>query len=210
MRSFFVLLLCLFYLMPTADFYLHSSPVQGHVLSDKLKEEPVSLNVMVLSKKTEEFVGNLQAENFLIQEDGKTQTITRFLQDTRPLSILLLVDMSGSMRPHSQQIIETLRSKGMTGFKPDDEVALMNFTDKLNLIQDFTRDKTLLGEKIRTLHDSDAHGSMSVIDAIFEASAYMKKTVAAEVKRVLIVITDDKKQIIHSEPKADTQRDFLA
>jgi hypothetical protein len=38
-------------------------------------------------------------EDFVIKDNGQTQTILHFSQDEEPLDLILLFDISGSMRP---------------------------------------------------------------------------------------------------------------
>src|SRR2546421_10731216 len=102
---------------------------------DKPAEKPVIVKVSVLSERTGTFVSNLRAEDFILEENGERQKPTRFLYEERPLSVLLLLDSSGSMRPIIQPIIEGV-SKGLSRLKPDDDVALLTFNIEVDILQD--------------------------------------------------------------------------
>src|SRR5882672_6152153 len=59
----------------------------------------VLVDAQVIKKKTRQVVSNLTHDNFKIYEDNVPQTMSSFSQDTRPLSIVLLFDLTDSVRP---------------------------------------------------------------------------------------------------------------
>ncbi|MEK6303840.1 MAG: VWA domain-containing protein [Acidobacteriota bacterium] len=154
---------------------------------DRLAQDPVIVKVSVLDEKTGSFVLDLKAEDFMTEEDGERQKPTRFLRDERPLSILLLLDSSGSMRPIIDRIIKAL-SNGLKRLKPDDEVALMSFHKELYVLQDFTRNKGLVEEKLRGVIAARATLTRQ---ALFQAAKHMIKATAADSHRVIVVVTDN-------------------
>ena len=65
----------------------------------KLGAELVLLDADIVSKKTGQAVDGLKAQDFVVYEDGVKQAITHFSQDRLPLSVLILLDVSGSVWP---------------------------------------------------------------------------------------------------------------
>lgn len=110
----------------------------------------VVCDVLVLDKQGKA-VSGLKREDFVITEDGKPQEVGAFaLGDSAnvPRSIVLVIDYSGSMRPfldNSVEAAETLVSQ----LGPRDRLAVV--TDDVELLADFTGDKTLLKEKLEEL-----------------------------------------------------------
>jgi VWFA-related protein len=155
---------------------------------DQLTQDPVIVKVTVQNEKTGSSVLNLRAEDFMIDEDGERQKPTRFLREERSLSILLLLDSSGSMRPMIQPIIEAL-SNGLRHLKPDDEVALMSFSEAVYILQDFTRNKDLVDEKLRGVI---AARPTLTRQALFQAATHMLKATTADSHRVIVVVTDNR------------------
>lgn len=168
----------------------HVAPKEAGNLSavDKLREEPVIVKVSVLNNDTGAFVANLRAEDFIIEENGVKQKPTRFLHEERPLSILLLLDSSGSMRPIIQGIIEGV-SKALRRLTPDDEVALMTFKDSVTILQDFTTNKGLVEEKLRGVV---ASRPTLARQALLQAATHMLNATAADSRRVIVMITDNR------------------
>jgi hypothetical protein len=66
--------------------------------------------------------------------------ITFFSRDELPLSVLLLLDVSGSVRSIVRRIAEGALN-AMQRLKPADEVAVMAFANEPHLVQGFTRDR---------------------------------------------------------------------
>src|SRR5258708_10894931 len=70
----------------------------------KLRTELVVLDAQVTRKSTRAVVSGLTKNDFAIYEDGVKQQITYFSQDNVPLSLLLLLDVSGSVQPIIDQV----------------------------------------------------------------------------------------------------------
>lgn len=81
----------------------------------------VTIDALVLQKKTSRVVGNLKQEDFLVSEDGNAQTITHFSQDNLPLSVLLLIDRGGCLDPFGEEIRNAAKD-ALSRLKPSDEV----------------------------------------------------------------------------------------
>jgi len=92
----------------------------------KLSTELVVVDAQVLSKKTGSPVNGLTERDFVLYEEGVKQRITHFSQDKLPLSILLLLDVSGSVMPAINQVRDS-GLRALNELKPGDEVAVMAF-----------------------------------------------------------------------------------
>ncbi len=157
----------------------------------KINTDLVVLDAQVLRKKDGRAVNSLKREDFLLFEDGQRQEIVHFSQDRLPLSILLLLDLSASVRP----VIEEIRNgalQAMEHLRPEDEVALMTFADKTRLLQDFTRDRKIIVEQIsRTLEKSFVGVGTSIHTSLYDAVLQMDKAHDRLSRRVIIVVTDN-------------------
>jgi VWFA-related protein len=77
----------------------------------------------------------------------------------------------------------------MGKLKPEDEVAIMTFSNKVKLSQPFTRDRRLIEQKIlevESQHSSEQHYFNA---GIFEAAEYMHKAANPAGRRAIIVLT---------------------
>jgi VWFA-related protein len=79
-----------------------------------------------------EAVTNLDRSAFTVYENGKRQPITLFRRDDLPISIGLLIDNSGSMRPLRAKV-EAAALAFARASNPDDEVFVINFADRVHV-----------------------------------------------------------------------------
>jgi len=154
----------------------------------KLRSDLVLVDVLPVQKKTGRVIGDLKRDDFTIIEDGVEQTISHFSKDKLPVSIVLLVDRAGCVNAFSEQI-RAATIKAVSHLKPDDEVAIMTFSNKVALVQPFTRDRQAIADKIMAV-ESQHHSEQHYFNAgIYEASEYMKKAANPSGRRAIIVLT---------------------
>jgi len=166
---------------------LVATPAARTQAPEQSRTATVRVDAQVIGKKSNGFVSGLKKEDFSIYEDGSEQKITRFSQNQGPLSIVLLVDSSGSMRRIMQAVIESL-SQALTRMQPEDEVALMSFKDDTTLLQDFTRNKNLIADKLSRIV---ASRPTLLNEALYQAAAQLSKAPGANNRHLVIVVTDN-------------------
>jgi VWFA-related protein len=97
-------------------------------------------------------VKDLKKEDFEIREDGKPQQVRYFARETSlPLTVALLVDVSGSVRRFVDDEKETAARFLQEVIRPEDQALLMGFSSTVILWQDFTSSAALLREKLEKL-----------------------------------------------------------
>jgi len=156
----------------------------------KINTDLVVLDAQVLNKKTGRTVDDLRREDFQLYEDGVLQEISYFSQDELPLSILLLLDTSGSVRPIIEQIGEGALN-ALQQLKPQDEVAVMAFATYPPLIQGFSRDRQLIADKIKEASRADVGRGTFLNEALFDAASVMSDATNPSSRKVVLVITDN-------------------
>jgi VWFA-related protein len=158
----------------------------------RLRGELVVLDAQVFHKKTALAVGNLKKEDFALYEDGVKQSISHFGQDKLPLSVVILIDVSGSVWPDLKTFERFRRGalEAMNLLKPEDEVALMQFAAKATLVQAFTRDRGVVVNALARLDGRGQHGT-SVDEGILGAANYMRSASNPDSRRAIIALTDD-------------------
>lgn len=158
----------------------------------RLKGELVVLDAQVLHKKTALAVNNLAKEDFALYENGVKQYISHFSRDKVPLSVVILMDVSGSVWP-DLKAFERLRRgarEAINLLKPEDEVALMQFASKATLVQAFTRDRGVVVDALSRLDGRGQRGT-NVDEGILGAAHYMGSASNPDSRRAIITITDD-------------------
>src|SRR5260370_30006536 len=74
------------------------------------------------------FVSGLSKDNFKVYEDGKPQEITQFANQDIPVTVGIVVDESGSMRPKRDSVI-TAALAFIESSNTQDEVFVINFNE---------------------------------------------------------------------------------
>ncbi len=131
--------------------------------------------------------------DFTVMENGVLQNpVTGFCDDTvstEPVSVLLIIDKSGSMGGWpfgSNAIVDAKRAA--SGFvdrlSTQDEAALISFNDQVFFDQNWTNDKALLKTRINALN---TNGGTALWDAIIEGIITISPRTK---KKVMIVLTD--------------------
>ncbi|MGH9519934.1 MAG: VWA domain-containing protein [Terriglobales bacterium] len=138
----------------------------------------------VLDKKGRE-ITNLPAADFTVYENGAKQAIKSFSHDDAPVSVGILVDNSGSMRPKVAQV-DRAALNFVRSSNPQDEVFIVKFNDEYHLVAPFTNSIPALE---RDLGSIEPDSSTALYDAVINADSYLRKY-GRHPKKVLLVITD--------------------
>ncbi len=154
----------------------------------KVDVDLVTLDALVLEKKTARIVGGLKKEDFQIYEDGNKQQITHFSQDTLPLSVLLLIDRGGCLDPFGDKVRRAARD-AVDRLKDSDEVAVMTYHDTTRLLQGFTKNRILIEKALERVPPHNEEAEHCLNQLFFDAANYTLEASNPIGRRVMIVIT---------------------
>lgn len=171
---------------PTPNIYDEGEPI-------RIETEEVSLNVRVVDRNNRPINGLRQSE-FKIYEDNVPQEITSFTTAEVPTNYALVIDNSGSLRGQLDKVIEAGKIIIDTN-RPDDETSVIRFvsSDKIEITQDFTPNKTDLNDALDNLFIEG--GPTAIIDAVYLAAEkvdnYEKSRNPTEKKRRALILVSD-------------------
>ena len=154
----------------------------------KVDVDLVTVDALVLQKNTARVVGNLKQTDFVILEDGTKQQVTHFSQDSLPLSVMLLIDRGGCLDPFGTQV-HRAASDALARLKVTDEVAVMTYHDNVELLQEFTRDRSQIEAALERIPKQDEWADHCLNKAFAKAADYMVTSGNPVGRRVIIVIT---------------------
>jgi VWFA-related protein len=125
----------------------------------------------------------VSSSDLQIIEDGVEQTLDAFHEAVAPLSIILAIDASGSMKNATDAVKDAAKSF-VHALRPGDELALLLFADEAATVHDLTtnRDSTL-----RAIDDYVAKGGTALHDAVWTALGRLERV---ERRRAIVVMTD--------------------
>jgi Ca-activated chloride channel homolog len=151
------------------------------------------LAVRVTDHKDNEIHG-LTADQFSLFENGVPQKISFFEAEDEPVSLGILLDVSGSMDDNGKlDHAKDALSHMVAMARPSDELFYLRFHRQVDRVVDFTTDRQRISSAIA--HANATQDGTSLYDAVAEALCYMRK--ARYHKQALLVVTDGADQNSH-------------
>lgn len=150
----------------------------------------VQVDAQVLNKKTRHAVRELKKDDFEVYEDNVRQQVSSFSQDTLPLSVVLLFDLTDSVRPVLKSLAEGAL-EALHHLKPEDEVAVMVYAASAQVLQESTTDRGLAVAAIEKASHMESGEAAFFNEGIFQAAEQLAKSKNTYSRRVIIWLTDD-------------------
>jgi len=130
-------------------------------------------------------VTDLMRDSFMVDDNGKRQALTLFSNDVQPITLVMLLDRSSSMKPNfdleAQGAEAFVRSMG-----PGDKARIGSFANEIRIDPDeFSSDREKLLRIIR--QDLQEPGPTPLWNAVDRA---MDKLLLEQGRRVVLVFTD--------------------
>lgn len=122
-------------------------------------------------------------DDLTIVEDGVEQRIDTFHEATSPVSIVLALDESGSMRK-AADAVKAAATSFVAALRPEDKLSVMRFSDAAVLDRDPSTART---DSLKTIDAYTPRGGTALYDAVNEALLRLKNI---EGRRVAVVLTD--------------------
>ncbi len=166
---------------------VYVAPIQaqqdGEIDTVTVESSLVRLNIGVVDHQGHSIV-NLSRNDFAVFEDDVKQKVLSFEPSTAPFSLVLLLDMSSSTMSFRQPLkLSAFRFLDALG--PDDRVAVIAFTEKPEMLANFTTDRKKM---VTAIEMSQGKGKTE----LYKALAYSLEKLADEGKRrkAIVVLTD--------------------
>src|SRR5262249_25678285 len=123
----------------------------------KISTQVVNVEASVIDKKTHRLVTGLTKKNFTIYEDGVKQEITNFNTGDGPVTAVVLLENNFRNQYYynyfdpsiAQEVFMSAAGFVQNFVKPSDNVAVVTFSMKPKVIQDFTNDRQKLGNALQ-------------------------------------------------------------
>ena len=129
------------------------------------------------------FSTDLKAEDLVLEEDGVPQEIIDFYVEKRPVTLALILDSSGSMQT-ALGTVHAAASRFVNSLEEEDKALVIDFDEKVDLLQDITADKDDLTEAITS---TQALGGTALYDALY---ASYRKLRGIDGRKAIILLTD--------------------
>lgn len=130
-------------------------------------------------------VHGLHQDDFIVLENDKRQKMSSFTVQQVPVNVVLLLDASGSVFTEIPAIREA--AKQFTDkFTDNDKFSVVQFADKVDLLQDWTSDKSLVNQALNWKYKGGE------ITLFYDSLEYVCQNVLSKVdgRKVIILLTD--------------------
>ena len=126
---------------------------------------------------------DVDADDLVVVENGVEQTVDTFQEAITPVSIVLALDASGSMK-RASEIAKAAAGSFVDALRAEDKLALVLFADHSELAHDLTTARESIHEAI---DQYQAKGGTALYDALGDSLERLKKV---DGRRVIVIVTD--------------------
>lgn len=128
-------------------------------------------------------VPNLEQADFDVLDNEKLQVLTLFKNDPQPITVVVMLDTSGSMTG-TISLLKASAEQFLIRLQPGDKATVGAFNDKIEMDTHFTGDRDAL---ITHVKDLDYGNGTRLYDAVDESINVLQ---GVEGRRVILVFTD--------------------
>jgi Ca-activated chloride channel homolog len=126
---------------------------------------------------------DISADDLMVVEDGVAQSVETFQEALSPVSVVLALDSSGSMKK-SADAATTAARRFVEALKPEDRLATVLFADRAELTHELSVDRKAAAKAIDSYV---ASGGTALYDALTSSLSRLRDV---EGRRVVVVVTD--------------------
>jgi VWFA-related protein len=136
-------------------------------------------------------VTGLHKEDFIIHDNSQPQPILYCSEEEEPLDVILLFDISNSMRPSVQQVGASAHA-ALAELRPGDRVAVMTFEIYSHLIAPLSSDLAQVQRSIEEdVVEGRFHGGTHLLAGVDDAAKYFLAQPASHRRRAVLILTDN-------------------
>lgn len=150
----------------------------------------VRVDAQVIDRNNRAITG-LQVDDFVLRDQGQPQQIRNFASEDMPVDVLLLLDVSGSMRPHVERIASAAQ-QALQVLGPDDRVAIMVFDRATRMRLPFRNNREdVVREFESLLRQEYFNGGTDITRGLYDAISYVAREGRRDARRAIVILTDD-------------------
>ncbi len=151
----------------------------------------VRVDVQVLDGK--KIITGLGPADFQISDEGQPQTMLRFGEESEPVALVILIDVSGSMKKYARQLASAAQA-ALKHLKPQDRVSVMVFSRGTELLSDFSVGLEEVAREIEVgVEQHRLPSGTAIYNSVLEASRLLatdkEKNLAS--RRAVLILTDN-------------------
>jgi hypothetical protein len=149
----------------------------------------VKVDAYVYDRKTGAAIHDLQARDFVIYDNGEPRDIAYFGKESGPVDLVLLLDVSGTMREVLPEVADQA-SGALAALDKDDRAAVMAFGKSLGVTQDLTSEMPAVVKGIRFAPRALVGLDTDINQAVWGAADYLRRAQGTS-RRAILIMTDN-------------------
>jgi VWFA-related protein len=158
----------------------------------------IRVDAQVVDRDNRAITG-LHASDFILREEGRTQPIRNFASEDMPVDVLLLLDVSASMRPHVQRIADAAH-EALRVLRDEDRMGIMVFDRSSRLRMPLRNSRNDVEREMNRLLDQETfRGGTDITRGLYDAATYMGRSGRRDARRAIVILTDDETQLNRDE-----------
>jgi VWFA-related protein len=136
-------------------------------------------------------IRGLQKDDFLLRQDGKPIPIRDLAHEDLPVDVLLLLDVSGSMRVHVQKVANAAH-EALAVLGDQDRVGIMVFDTRTRLRLPFRQDLNEVERKLDDVVETERfNGGTNINRSLLDAAEYVEREGRRQTRHAIVIVTDD-------------------
>jgi VWFA-related protein len=153
-------------------------------------EFSLCVDVQVVDHNNRSITG-LNADDFVLREQGHPQQICNFVREDMPVDLLFLFDVSGSMQAHVKRIASAAH-EALRGLGDNDRVAIMVFERTMRERMPFRNSRQEIDLELdNMIRQEPFHGGTDITRALVVAASYLEVQARRGARRAIVILTDD-------------------
>jgi VWFA-related protein len=130
-------------------------------------------------------------EDFVVRDNGRSEQVLYFSQEEEPLDVVLLFDISGSMKPKIEKLADSAHA-ALAELRPGDRVAIMTFHGSSRLIAPLSSDLEAVQRSIfADVIGGRFGGGTRLLAGVDDAAKYFLAQPQEHRRRAVLILTDN-------------------
>jgi VWFA-related protein len=155
------------------------------------KSGVANVRIDVQATQDNQLITDLTKDDFQVSDEGVQQNIVYFAREAETLSIVLLLDVSGSMREYIEQMAAVAR-QALRFLRLRDRVSVMIFAKDQRVHLEWTETKVDVADALRTaVYDDSLGAGTNINDALLAAAKHIELTAGETGRRAVLVVSDN-------------------
>ena len=155
------------------------------------------VRVDIQVEENRKILRGLTRDDFIVTDEGVPQPVSQFGRESEPLTLVLVLDVSGSMHSYLIQIAATAQ-EALRHLLPGDRVAVMLFSLRTTIQEEFTDNHAVAARALnpKYFEGIDLGAGTAINSAILDAAEYVNREeqslpAAKRGRRAILMLTDN-------------------